>query len=288
MDRVSFYSFLSFLSLRGRKVPRHKFEPLTPDYRTVSSTASFASCSNNLTTSTTNLLSTNIPTTANTIPHARVAEGSLELTQTLISEPIYTSSSSSSTPHSSSSNIGIETWAQNLTTSNLHPSPQTFNFSAPHTINQSPQINFKLPSFWEDDIELWLAAVDHQFILSNICTKQRRFSAMLGALDYLVIRKVQHIIRNPRNQPHQSFKKVLIKLYKISDGNRFDCLLHQTNLGDRKPLELLSELRTLLGESCSDNADLNKLLHKLFLDKLPAQVRLVLAGSPQPILELTA
>ena len=111
---------------------------------------------------------------------------------------------------------------------------------------------------------------------------------MLGALDYRVIRKVQHIIWNPRNQPYQTLKKALIKLYKISDDNRFDRLLHQTDLGDRKPSELLSELRTLLGESCSDNADLNKLLHKFFLDKLPPQVRLVLAGSPQPTLELTA
>ena len=111
---------------------------------------------------------------------------------------------------------------------------------------------------------------------------------MLGALDYPVIRKVQHIIRNPGNRPYQTLKQALIKLYKISDDNRIDRLLHQTDLGDRKSSELLSELRTLLGESCSDNADLNKLLHKLFLDKLPPQIRLVLAGSPQSTLELTA
>ena len=102
----------------------------------------------------------------------------------------------SSTPHSSSSNTGIETWAQNLTTPHLYPSPQTFDFSVPPIINQSPPINLKLPSFWEDDTELWLAAVDHH-ILSNICAEQKSFSAMLGALDYRVIRKVQHIIRNP-------------------------------------------------------------------------------------------
>ena len=142
MDRVS-----SFLSLRGRKFPRHKFEPLKPDYRTVSSTASSASCSNNLTASITNLISTNIPTTANNIPHARISNGSLALSQTLISKPIYTFSSSSSTSHFSSSNTGIETWAQNLTTPNLHPSPQTFDFSAPSAINQSPPINLKFPSF---------------------------------------------------------------------------------------------------------------------------------------------
>ena len=283
MDRVS-----SFLSLRGRKVPRHKSEPLTPAYRPVSSTASSASCSNNLITPATNLLSTNFSTTANTISQARIADSSLALTHTLISEPIYTSSSSSSTPHSSTSTTGIETWAQNLTTPNLHPSPRTFNFSSSNPFNQSPPINLKLPSFWEDDIELWLAAVDHQFLLSNISTEQKRFSAILSALDYQVIRKVQNIIRNPGNQPYQTLKQALIKLYKISDDNRLDRLLHQTELGDRKPTELLSELHSLLGESCNVGPDLDKLLRKLFFDRLPPQVRLILAGSPQPTLDLMA
>ena len=204
----------------------------------------------------------------------------LTRTRTPISKPIYTLSSSSSIPHSSESNIGIETWACNLTTPILDPSSQTFNFSAPPTIKQSPPINLKLPSLWEDDIELWLAAVDHQFNLSNICIEQRRFSAMLGALDYPVIRKIQHIIRKPGNQLYQALKQTLIKLYKISEDDRFDSLLHQTDLGDSKPTELLSELRTLLGESCNVGTDLDKLLRKLFLARLPPYVRLILAGFP--------
>ena len=111
---------------------------------------------------------------------------------------------------------------------------------------------------------------------------------MLSALDYQVIRKVQHIIQNPGNQPYQTLKQALIKLYKISDDNHLDRLLHQTDSGDRKPTELLSELRTLPGESCNVGTDLDKLLRKLFLDRLPPQVRLILAGSFQPTLDLMA
>ena len=114
------------------------------------------------------------------------------------------------------------------------------------------------------------------------------FFSRVGALDYNVIRRVQNIIRNPGNQRYQSLKKTLMKLYKMSDNDRLDRLLHQTDVGDRKPSKLLSELRTLLGESCSDNTDLTKLLTKLFLDKLFGQVGLILAGSPQLTLELTA
>ena len=104
MDRLN-----SFLPLRGSKIPRRKFKSMSPKYNAVSSVVSSASFSNNLTASTTNLVSTNIPTTDNNIPHARITEGSLALTQALISEPIYTFSSSFPTPHSSSSNAGIET-----------------------------------------------------------------------------------------------------------------------------------------------------------------------------------
>ena len=96
---------------------------------------------------------------------------------------------------------------------------------------------------------------------------------MLSALDYHVIRKVQHIIRNPGHQSYLSLKQAFLKLYKISDNDLFDQLLYRTNLNDREPYELLFELRTLLGTSRSDNVDLNKLLSKLLLDNLRAQER---------------
>ena len=113
MDRLN-----SFLSLRGSKIPRRKFKSMSPKYKAIFSVVSSALCSNNLTTSTTNLILTNIPTTANNIPHAHDIEGSLALTQTLISKPSHMCSSSSSTTHSSPwiHRNGIEMWAQNLTT----------------------------------------------------------------------------------------------------------------------------------------------------------------------------
>ena len=43
-------------------------------------------------------------------------------------------------------------------------------------------------------------------------------------------------------------------------------------------------MRVLLNPSGNQNVDLNK----LFLEKLPSQVRTILAGSPQPSVELTA
>ena len=275
MDRVN-----SFISLRGRKVLRNKCEPLMPNYCTVLSTASSALCSNNLTTSTTNPLWTNIPTSENNMTNTTTLNYTFTRTQTTISEPIYTLSSSSSTPHSSGSNIGIETWARNLTTPILYPSSQTFNFSAPPNVTQSASVNLKLSSLWEDaSIYGWLLSTINLFYPTfsrNSCAFQRCWARLITR-SYA---KYSIVFGTPGTS--------LIKLFKISDDNRFDRLLHQTGLGDRQPIELLSELRTLLGESCNVGTDLGKLLRKLFLNRLPPQVRLILAGSPQPTLDLMA
>ena len=99
----------SFSSLCGRQVPRRKSEPVTPAYCTVSSTASSASYSDNLTISTANPLSTNISTSAIDMTNITTLNNILTRTRTPISEPIYTLSSSSFTPHSSGSKLGIET-----------------------------------------------------------------------------------------------------------------------------------------------------------------------------------
>ena len=92
----------------------------------------------------------------------------------------------------------------------------------------------------------------------------------------------------PREPALLNLRTSVNQIVQNSDHNRLDRLLHQTDLGDRKPTELLSELRSLLGESCNVGTDLDKLLRKLFLHRLPPQVRLILAGSPQPTLDLMA
>ena len=110
---------------------------------------------------------------------------------------------------------------------------------------------------------------------------------MLGAFDYKVISKVPYIVRNPGLRPYQSLKKTLIHLYNVRDNARFAQLLNVFEFGDRKPSELLSQMRFLLNTSGNQNAVLNKMLKKLFLDKLPPQVLIILAGPPQLSVKLT-
>ena len=56
-------------------------------------------------------------------------------------------------------------------------------------------------------------------------------------------------------------------------------MFNKTEIGDRKPTEMLNEIRQPLEAYDVTNSQTNAVLRKSFLDKLPAQVRTILAGS---------
>ena len=65
-----------------------------------------------------------------------------------------------------------------------------------------------------------------------------------------------------------------------------DILFNRTELGDRKPSKILSEMRQLLEAYDADNTQFNAVLKKLFLDKLPKQARTILAANLERNLDL--
>ena len=65
-------------------------------------------------------------------------------------------------------------------------------------------------------------------------------------------------------------------------------LFNRTELCDRKHSEMLSEMRQLLETYDADNTQINAVLKKLFLDKLPKQARTILAANLETNLDLLA
>ena len=65
-------------------------------------------------------------------------------------------------------------------------------------------------------------------------------------------------------------------------------MFNRTELGDRKPSEMLSEMRQLLEAYDADNAQTNAVLKKLFLDTLPQQARTILAANLETNLDVLA
>ena len=79
--------------------------------------------------------------------------------------------------------------------------------------------------------------------------------------------------------PYTNLKTTLAKTYRLCENDRLDKLFHNTELGDRKPSELLLEMRYLLDAFNTSDSQSQAVLRKLFLDELPVQVRTILTGS---------
>ena len=91
--------------------------------------------------------------------------------------------------------------------------------------------------------------------------------------------KVRDIILHPpESRPYDRFREQLVKRTGTSAQRRLQQLLTTEELGDRKPSQLLRRMQLLLGDRAADTDD--ALVRELFLQRLPANVRVVLASAP--------
>lgn len=79
----------------------------------------------------------------------------------------------------------------------------------------------------------------------------------------------------PPNEPYTTLKTELVKRASESEQRPLHQLLRSEELGDRKPSQLLRRLQQLLGERAASFD--TSLLKELFLQRLPTNVRMVLA-----------
>ena len=133
----------------------------------------------------------------------------------------------------------------------------------------------KLPTFWDTNQDLWFTTIENIFQLHPITSEQDRFELTFGALDLRHLQKIRCMIQDLHPDcPYSQVKQALTKAYSVSMREQFNELLYHTSLGDPLPTELLAHMRELLG-----TRDLPELLEKLFMDKLPSDVRPIVVAS---------
>ena len=139
------------------------------------------------------------------------------------------------------------------------------------------KIEVKLPPFWENDIQLWFKASENLFKLKDINCNNDKYALVFAALSIDQLRRLQTFSADLNfNSNYDELKNALLKIYLPDRDKDLDELLYNTELGDRKPSQLLAHMRKLLG-----NARSPSILRKLFIDKLPVETRrlLVLTNS---------
>lgn len=148
-------------------------------------------------------------------------------------------------------------------------------------------INLRLPEFWPTDPAVWFAQVEAQFSNHKIAGQVARFNYVVASLPPLIAMEVRDFLLNrPPVNPYDALKAALIARTSASERQRLQQLLATEDLGDRKPTQMLRRMQQLLGDKAATFDE--GLLKELFLQRLPANVRMILATTDTMSLQAVA
>ena len=135
----------------------------------------------------------------------------------------------------------------------------------------------KLPDFYDSDPLLWFKVVEASFSCHDITESKERYGLVLHALKVKQLQQIEDVLSCSLEQsddPYNRLKNALISKNTMSEEEKLETLLHGVELGSSRPTEMLRKLKGLM----TNEADL-VLLKKLFFDKLPTDIKRLLAAT---------
>jgi hypothetical protein len=135
-------------------------------------------------------------------------------------------------------------------------------------------VSMKLPGFWAKNPAFWFVQAESQFALARVNTEITKFHHVVRAIDNDTAEQVLSKISTPRaGHEYEDLKAALTNAFARPRRERAACLADMGGLGDRKPTQLLNEMKALLGQDSTTHL----LFEHHFLANLPSEVRTGLA-----------
>ncbi|GFT66163.1 e3 ubiquitin-protein ligase rififylin [Nephila pilipes] len=151
--------------------------------------------------------------------------------------------------------------------------PTALNFDNPNT--EINRVAVKPPFFWRNKPKLWFLQLEAQFANSGISQDATKYNIVVAALDENVLDFVVDILSNPpENEKYNTLKKALLNRLTDTEESRLKKLLTDLELGDKRPSDLLHQMKSLAGNSISD-----EIIKSLWLQRLPQQTQAILTIS---------
>lgn len=137
------------------------------------------------------------------------------------------------------------------------------------------RVAVKPPPFWKAEPRVWFVQLEAQFQLAGINTDETKFNYIVSAVDTDVLTQVADVVTAPpAKDKYNTLKEKLINIFSDSSEQRLRRLLSGVELGDKKPSQLLAEMKQLGGAAVTE-----ELLKTLWLQRLPTHMQSVLAVS---------
>jgi hypothetical protein len=128
----------------------------------------------------------------------------------------------------------------------------------------------KLPEYWPEAPALWFSRAECSFLLRNVTEQREKFCLVEQSLPREAMRLV---VSPPQQLMYNALKDRLLASHQLTDIQKVELLVDMPALGDWKPTQLLAAMV----EACPRGQEDSVFMSALFLRKLPADVRILLA-----------
>lgn len=144
-------------------------------------------------------------------------------------------------------------------------------------------IKSRIPQFWRDKPRLWFAQFE-TMIMSQKMGDENKFGLVVTQLEKIDVEQISDIILAPPNTGrYEEVKQRLLSVYEESDENQLWKLLHEMDLGEQRPSQLLRRMKDLARNKIPDAT-----LRMLWMGHLPKSTRAVLSVNDESKLDALA
>lgn len=145
------------------------------------------------------------------------------------------------------------------------------------------RISTKMPPFSRNNPKLWFVQLESNFHTSGITKDDTQYHHVIASIETDVLLQVMDFVESPpTSNKYQALKEKILNIFELTSHERQKKLFVECYLGDKKPSQLLLEIKALAVKDFSDD-----MIKSLWLSRLPPSAQTVLAASSEPLNKLS-